>query len=325
MTEADDAHTALQAGRVAEAIALAEAGAARGDAPALALLASWRLFGRPVPRDLVLARDLLARAARAGDAWATLAEIAMTANGSGGPPDWPRALDLLRRAAGCHSEAAHHLALVEAMNLADDGAPAQPPAAEIVGRGPEVRLARGLLSPAECEHIARTAVELMEPSAVIDPQGRRIAHPIRTASAATVGPTRESLPLRAILHRIAALAGLPTAHGEPLSVLHYAPGQQYRMHMDALPGGPNQSALNQRVMTVLLFLNDAYAGGETVFEANGLSVRGRPGDALVFANVRADGSPDPLSRHAGAPVRSGAKWLATRWIRARPYDVWEGR
>lgn len=316
-SKAEQARSALEAGRAAEAIALAEAGAAQGQADALALLAGWRLVGHPLPRDLAAARRLLARAAVAGDEWATLAEIAMTANGSGGPEDWPRALALLRRAAPRLPEAAHHLALVEAMDLAADGGPARPPVTELAGRSPEVRLARGFLTPAECEHVARSAIDLLQPSAVIDEAGRRITHPVRTASAATIGPTRETLPLRAILHRVAALAEIPTAHGEPLSVLHYAPGQQYRMHVDTLPNTPNQ-----RVATVLMFLNDAYEGGETVFEASGLAVRGRAGDALVFANTRADGTPDPLSRHAGAPVRAGAKWMATRWIRARPHDVW---
>jgi prolyl 4-hydroxylase len=310
----------LAAGNTTGAIAAAEAGAARDEAATLALLAGWRLAGHPVARDLVAARGLLRRAAVAGDEWATLAEIALTANGSGGATDWTGALDLLREAALRFEEAAHHLALIEAMDLAADGSPRHKPVAGPIGTNPRVLLHRGFLSAAECAHIARSAQDLLEPSSVFDPaSGRHIAHPIRTSSAATIGPTRESLAVRAILGRIAALTGLPTDHGEPLSVLHYAPGQQYRMHMDAIPG-----ASNQRVATVLLFLNDAYEGGETVFEASGLAVRGRAGDALLFANTLPNGSPDPQSRHAGAPVRTGAKWLATRWIRTRPYDVWNG-
>ena len=310
----------LAAGNAAGAIAAAEAGAARDDPAALALLAGWRLAGHAVARDLVVARGLLRRAAAAGDEWATLAEVALTANGPGGAPDWPRALGLLRAAALRFEEAAHHLALIEAMDLTADGSPLHKPVPEPIGTGPRVLLHRAFLSADECAHIARSAQDLLEPSSVFDPaSGRHVAHPIRTSSAATIGPTRESLPIRAILNRIAALAGQPADHGEPLSVLHYAPGQQYRMHMDAIP-----SASNQRVATVLLFLNDAYEGGETLFEASGLAVRGRAGDALLFANTLGNGAPDPQSRHAGAPVRSGAKWLATRWIRARPYDVWAG-
>ncbi|WP_295630649.1 hypothetical protein [Novosphingobium sp.] len=36
---------------------------------------------------------------------------------------------------------------------------------------------------------------------------KKAAEPIRRSSAATIGSTRESLPIRAIAHRIAALAG----------------------------------------------------------------------------------------------------------------------
>ena len=313
----------LDAGNTASAIAAAEAGAAKNEPASLALLAGWRLAGRPVERDPPAARGLLRRAAAAGDEWATLAEVALTANGSGGAANWAGALGLLRNAASRFDEAAHHLALIEAMDLEADGSPGHKPVAEPIGTSPRVLLHRAFLSADECAHIARSAQDLLEPSSVFDPaSGRHIAHPIRTSSAATIGPTRESLPIRAIEHRIAALAGLPTDHGEPLSVLHYAPGQQYRMHMDTIPDAPNQAAINQRVVTVLLFLNDAYEGGETMFEASGLAVRGHAGDALLFANTLPNGAPDPHSRHAGAPVRSGAKWLATRWIRARPYDVW---
>ena len=53
-----------------------------------------------------------------------------------------------------------------------------------------------------------------------------------------------------------------------------------------------------------------------------ITVTPRGGDALLFFNTLADGRADPATRHAGLPVRSGAKWLATRWIRARPLDPW---
>ena len=41
----------------------------------------------------------------------------------------------------------------------------------------------------------------------------------------------------------------------------------------------------------------------------------RPGAALAFRNVLADGTTDEDSLHAGLPVRRGEKWIATLWIR----------
>ena len=102
--------------------------------------------------------------------------------------------------------------------------------------------------------------------------------------------------------------------GEPLQVLRYRPGQQYRNHYDAIAGLDNQRAL-----TMLVYLNDAYQGGETRFVRTGLAVRGRKGDALLFRNILPDGRPDPMSEHAGLPVVSGTKLIASRWIRERPF------
>ena len=47
-----------------------------------------------------------------------------------------------------------------------------------------------------------------------------------------------------------------------------------------------------------------------------LSVPPEPGSGLLFFNCRPDGAPDPATRHAGAPVEAGEKWLASRWIRS---------
>ena len=115
----------------------------------------------------------------------------------------------------------------------------------------------------------------------------------------------------ALNRRIAALSGTPYANGEPLQLLRYRPGAEYKPHLDALPPGSG----NQRILTVIVYLSDAYEGGETQFPRTGLTIRGRAGDALMFANVLPDGTPDPLSVHAGLPVRRGEKTIATRWIR----------
>ncbi|MBB5710348.1 2OG-Fe(II) oxygenase [Sphingomonas xinjiangensis] len=308
-----------QNGRVPEALALLHDAAASKDPDACFSLALWHLAGRFVPRDLARTRAYLRAARELGDADAAAMEIALTANGTGAPADWSGALRLLRGAALRNSTAAAELKLVEAMDLADDGKPTRLPKAEqLVPDGAVIRF-QNLLTAGECELIAQAAAGWLEPAVVVDPRtGQQVRHPHRTSDGAVLGPTRETLPIRAINQRIAAISGTATEQGEALIVLRYAPGQEFRPHLDALP-----NTHNQRVITVLVYLNDTN-GGETRFPTYGLDVKPRMGDAILFRNTLPGGSPDPRAIHAGAPVTQGVKWLATRWIRARPFDVWSG-
>ena len=313
-----EAEALLGAGARREAIALIEHAAATNDVDALMRLATWHLIGEPVPRDLRLARNLLARAVAIGHVDAALMEVALVANGSGGVADWTAALGLLRVAARNDPLAADHLALLDAMHIDAQGLPLRVPAPERLSDSPDVVRYTALFTPPECAHIAGIAAEMLEPATVLDPAtGKPIAHPVRTSYGTVIGPAKESLPIRALNHRLAAISGTSTAQGEPLAVLRYTPGQQYRPHLDSIAG-----AANQRVKTVLVYLNQGFAGGETRFLANGLTVSARAGDAIVFRNVLPDGQPDRRSEHAGLPVTQGSKWLATRWIRAAPYDPW---
>ena len=313
------ADAALAAGQTQQAVQLAQRGAAAGEARALALIGYFRLAGELLPRDLPVAREFLRRAAAAGNADAALTEAALTANGSGGDANWAEALRLLSEAAARHgSPASNELALIDAMDLTSDGLPRDLADGNLLSSHPFVKHWKGFLTPAESAHIAMQSRDILEPSRVADPRtGNLIAHPIRTSSAAPLGPTRETLPIRAILMRIAAATGTGIDQGESLTVLHYAPGQQYRPHVDALPG-----VANQRMGTLILYLNEGYGGGETRFDATGLTVAGRGGDALYFRNLDDNGKADPLSRHAGLPVTHGAKWVATRWIRIQRFDAW---
>jgi prolyl 4-hydroxylase len=308
----------LSRGETQLAVQAIEVACADNDAAALFLAAIWRLVGDPLPRDLSRARGLLEQARRAGHADAALMEIALTANGTGAASDWAQALHLLETAAATDNVAAGQLTLIHAMNLRADGFPATLPQAERLCDSPLVEIYRAALSPQECEHVARTVSDIIAPSVVVDPaSGRQILHPVRQSDGAVVGPTRESLVVGAINRRIAALTGTRPEQGEPLQVLRYGPGQQYRLHSDALPG-----VTNQRSVTAIAYLNSGYAGGETDFPEIGVRYRPQGGDILVFHNVLADGRMDPRARHAGLPVTSGVKWIATRWIHTAPYDPW---
>jgi prolyl 4-hydroxylase len=321
LTVSAQAQMLASSGRMAEALRLLELAAARADADALFTLATWRLAGQFLPRNLAMARDLFARAGRSGRGDAAAIHVAFVANGTGGPADWPQAMTLLERLATKDDGAREQVALIAAMRLADDGAPAALPAPERLSASPDVLFFPRLFTSRECEYLARLGEPRLEPAVVIDPRsGRPIRDPVRTSDCAPFPLALENPVVRALNRRIAAASGTDVAQGEPLQLLSYKPGQQYRAHVDALAGVDNQ-----RILTALVYLNAGYKGGETRFLPDGPTVKGNKGDAIVFRNVDAAGNADPASRHAGLPVTAGRKLIASRWIRQRPLDLGEAK
>lgn len=286
-----------------------------GDPEALYAVANWRLFALHGPRDLPAAHEFLSRAAALGHVDAIRIRAHLLANGTGCAADPAGAERLLGTIADRDQHAALQLAFLPRTKSA---AEARKAPRERLSADPAAELIRGLLGREECAYVMTLAEPALTPSVIVDPQGRRLPHPVRTSYGMSFGPTGEDLVVNRINCRLAEATATAPECGEPLHILRYRHGQEYRPHVDALPG-----AANQRDWTVLVYLNEDYVGGETVFPELGLSVRGRAGDALVFRNTGADGLGDPRSRHAGLPVTSGTKWLATRWIRRRPYHPWE--
>lgn len=142
-----------------------------------------------------------------------------------------------------------------------------------------------------------------------------MADPIRTSDAAAFPLVAERPFIHALNQRIAAATATDYVQGEPLQVLRYAPGQQYKRHYDALPPGQDQ-----RIITFLIYLNEGYDGGETIFPDAGFRFKGSTGDALMFRNILPSGEPDLRTAHIGGAVLNGTKYLASKWIRANPLD-----
>lgn len=101
------------------------------------------------------------------------------------------------------------------------------------------------------------------------------------------------------------------------SMMYAADGSHMRdPHHDAHALAPSEK---RRIATALVYLNDAYEGGETHFPEVGVTVRGAIGDMLIFQYLTAFKLPDLRMTHTGLPVTKGEKWLATRWIRGGDY------
>jgi prolyl 4-hydroxylase len=303
------------AGRAPEAVLLLNRAAAGGDPDALFMLGMWRLGGRHLPVDLGEARALFRRAGEAGRRDGAKIHVNFLASGTGGSPDWADAMRRLDRLARHDPASKAELDLIGTMALQPDGAPASVPDPQRLSDAPEVLSFPRLFTAEECDYLAAAAAPMLKPSAVVDPRtGRQIPHPIRTSDGATFAWLIANPAVHALVRRIAAASATRVEQGEPLQVLRYRPGQQYRSHLDAVPAHGNR-----RILTMIVYLNDGYEGGETRFVKTGLSVRGRKGDGLLFRNTLPDGRPDPMSEHAGLPVTAGTKLIASRWIWERDF------
>src|SRR3569832_2417967 len=105
--------------------------------------------------------------------------------------------------------------------------------------------------------------------------------------------------------RISLAASLPVPHMEPPQIFHYAVGQEIKAHYDSLydsEHGYGQAGTYQgdRLATLLLYLNDAYEGGELEFPHTGFRHLVRTGDA-VFGAGRGGGGRGRRGRRAARP------------------------
>jgi prolyl 4-hydroxylase len=184
---------------------------------------------------------------------------------------------------------------------------------------PLVRVLDGILTGAECDELIELARPRLQRALTVDSDGGQQVDQRRTSEGMFFGLNEVPLVGR-IEQRLAELLGVPVDHGEGLQILHYLPGQAYEPHYDWFdPDQPGFAAITasggQRIASVVMYLNTPTLGGGTAFPEIALTVTARRGSAVYFAYEGGDRS----SLHAGLPVQRGEKWIATKWLRERPY------
>ena len=310
------AHGLAGQGREAEALALVEDGIARKNPFALFMLADWRLRGVMGPRDPRKARELFKEAGAAGLPTARFFYTNLLASGVGGTADWKEALARLRSEAGLEPRRKVALRLIEKMDMDELGHPNRPPEAQRLCDAPEINFFEKFFTDDECAYVVAAAEAEFRPSTVApNLGGREYLDAARNSEGSTLHWLIADPAIHALNLRIAAASGTRVEQGEPLHVLRYSLGQEFRPHHDW-----GEGIDNQRIKTALVALNHDYSGGETCFPEAALKLKGRTGDAIIFRNASDDGKADPSSLHAGRPVSAGVKLIASRWIRQHPYE-----
>lgn len=181
-----------------------------------------------------------------------------------------------------------------------------------------------VLSAEECASLIELARPRLAPSTLVDPQtGREVVSDGRQSSGMFFRPGENELIAR-IDERFAAVTGLPQSHGEGLQILHYAKGAGSAPHYDWLQPGSeaNRASIarsGQRICTLVAYLNDVPAGGETAFPELGWSVTPQRGHAVYFQSCDGQGRLYPASVHHSLAVLEGEKWVATKWTRTAPF------
>jgi prolyl 4-hydroxylase len=189
---------------------------------------------------------------------------------------------------------------------------------------PMLAVLNGVFSPDECEEVIALARGRLRPSTLVDPRtGLDVVSGLRSSLGMFFRPAETPLIAR-LDRRIAEIMNLPVSHGEGLQILHYPEGAGSAPHYDFLvPSNPaNQASIarsGQRVSTLVTYLNDVPAGGETVFPAAGWAVSPQRGNAVYFEYANSLGELDHASLHASSAVTRGEKWVATKWMRERVF------
>ncbi len=189
---------------------------------------------------------------------------------------------------------------------------------------PVVALLDNLLSAQECDELIRLSKLKLARSTIVDPVTGREEIIQERSSDGTFFNLNETSFIAALDKRISEVMNWPVENGEGIQILRYGIGGEYKTHFDYFsPSDPGSQVHlakgGQRVSTLVMYLSDVQAGGETVFPAVNLSVVPKKGSAVYFEYCNSTGQVDERTLHGGLPVIAGEKWIATKWMRERRY------
>jgi prolyl 4-hydroxylase len=167
----------------------------------------------------------------------------------------------------------------------------------------------------ECAHLMQRIDEVARPSELTRDLDR-----YRTSYSGDVD--RDDPVVRTVERRLYDLLGIDATWGETIQGQRYHPGQEFKEHCDWFDTTQSywkaEAAIGgQRSWTGMVYLNDVDEGGITAFTRLGVTIPPQAGALLLWNNNLPDGTVNWDTLHAALPVERGAKYVITKWFRAR--------
>ena len=189
---------------------------------------------------------------------------------------------------------------------------------------PILYVVKDFISHLECAAFIEASAGKLKPSTVISPD-KHIQHESRTSENCWIEHDANDI-VHEVSKRLSILTQIPIRNAEQYQFVFYKTGTEYKPHFDAFDfatedGKKNWEPGGQRMVTVLVYLNDVEEGGGTGFPELGITVEAKKGDVVVIHNtlteIPASSHPKihPKSLHAGLPVLKGEKWMVNLWFR----------
>ena len=183
-----------------------------------------------------------------------------------------------------------------------------------INNDPPIYIVDKFLSKDECNYIITLSKNQVQKSLVVDAvTGQGVHHPSRTSESCYHG-----YDLKWLVSRVHRLTGVPQECQEPAQVARYHTGQFYLSHLDALSKDKLIDE-NQRIGTVLIYLNNVQTGGATFFNNLNIRVQPKEGSALIFFPSKMDGTILDSMLHT-AEDASDTKWVSQVWLRNKKYS-----
>jgi prolyl 4-hydroxylase len=183
---------------------------------------------------------------------------------------------------------------------------------------PEVDLytLEGFLSAKDCARLTALIGHHLTPSTLSFPSAD---HNFRTSQSAHLCHLRSPVAI-AVDAKICKTLGIRAEYSEGIQAQRYDVGQEFKPHWDYFEPGTDvyrrlAGVRGNRTWTFMVYLNDDLSGGATRFTKIEHAVQPKTGMALLWNNLKEDGSPNTFTMHCGEPVTRGHKVIITKWFR----------
>lgn len=178
---------------------------------------------------------------------------------------------------------------------------------------------QNFLSEKVCKELIEESKHFLTPSKVGSEYGVIVDSSVRTSSTAKLSEVSDNPMIAEVHSMLFDLYGYFELPGDPVSVHNYQLGQEFKDHHDFHDTEKRKERIakeGQRTWTFVVYLDEDFEGGETVFPELDLTVVPKTGQLLAWNNLSSTGEGNTKTLHRSNPVTKGEKNIITKWFRS---------